>query len=191
MQQLDMERKIELKKSFLVLLFSIIILTGCSDEIKTGGPVLHQETIGDLAYEIRLSKKYFGMNDEILVLTTVTNRGDEALTYVSGSTGCPRHVVINIVHKESTARLESKSHNACKADITKSTLEPGQQLEAKSIFIAEHRSKSGFEPALPGTYDVQISLPPEDLETTNDYQSIVINPRPSTNERDNTCTSLE
>jgi hypothetical protein len=103
----------------------------------------------------------------------VTNRGKEALTYVSGSTSCPNRAVVNIVHQESTTRLPIKPYGPCTADLGKSKLELGQVVEDKWIFIANNYSK-------PGTYDVQIALPPEDIRTTGDYQSIPINPRQST-----------
>jgi hypothetical protein len=171
-----------LRKTFLVLIFSIIFTTGCSsgNETEKIKPVLHQETIGDLAYEIRLSKNRFGMNDEIVVYTKVTNRGKETLTYVSGSSSCPNHAIVNIINQESNTRLARKPYGPCTTDLGKSQLEPGQVIEDMSIFIAKYQSKSGLEPALPGTYDVQIALPPEDLRITEDYQSIPINPRPST-----------
>ncbi|RCW40846.1 hypothetical protein [Paenibacillus prosopidis] len=168
-----------MKKAFLVLIF-IVFATGCSNETEKPGPVLHQETIGDLAYEIKLSNNHFGMNEEIEVFTTVTNRGKETLTYVSGSSSCPNHAAVDIVHQESTTRLAIKPYGPCTADLGKSILEPGQVVEDKSIFIGEYYSKSGLEPALPGTYDVEIALPPEDVKRTEDYQSIPINPRPST-----------
>ncbi|MCA0757066.1 hypothetical protein KP806_18550 [Paenibacillus sp. N4] len=169
-----------MKKAFVVLIFSISFAVGCSNETGKLGPVLHQETIGDLAYEIKLSKNLFGMNDEIEVITTVTNRGKEALTYVSGSSSCPNHAIVNVVHQESNTILSAKQGEACTLDLGKSKLEPGQKVEDKSIFISKYHSKSGLEPALSGTYDVKVSLPPEDIESTEDYQSKQINARPST-----------
>ncbi|MEV5027759.1 hypothetical protein [Paenibacillus sp. LPE1-1-1.1] len=170
-----------MKKAFLVLIFCIVFATGCSNETEKSGPVLHQETIGDLAYEIKLNNNHFGMNEEIEVFTTVTNLGKEALAYVSGSSSCPNNAFINITHQESNTILSTKQgEGGCTSDLGMSILEPGQMVEDKGIFISKYHSKSGLEPALSGTYDVKVSLPPEGIETTEDYQSKLINPRPST-----------
>ncbi|RCW50285.1 hypothetical protein [Paenibacillus prosopidis] len=169
-----------MKKAFLVVILSIVFATGCSNETEKSGPVLHQETIGDLAYEIKLSNNHFGMNEEIEVFTSVTNRGKEALTYVSGSSSCPNHALINITHQETNTNLSTKQGEGCTSDLGISTLEPGQKVEDKWIFISKYHSKSRLEPALSGTYDVKVSLPPEDIEITKDYQSKLINPRTST-----------
>lgn len=169
-----------MKKAFLVLVFIIIFAMACSNETEKSGPVLHHETIGDLAYEIKMSNNHFGMNEEIEVLTTITNRGKKALTYVSGSSSCPTNAVVNIVHQESSTRLAIKPSGDCTADQVTSKLEPGQVVEDKWTFNAKYFGKSGLEPAPPGTYDVQIALPPEAVRITEDYQPIAINSRPST-----------
>jgi hypothetical protein len=170
-----------LKKAFLVFVFSIVFATGCSNVTEKSGPVLHQETIGDLAYEIKLSNNHFDMNEEIEVFTTVTNRGKEVLTYLSGSSSCPNHAFINITHQESNTNLSTKQgEGGCTQDLGMSTLEPGEKVEDKWTFISKYHSKSGLEQAISGTYDVKVSLPPEDIEVVEDNQSKLINPRPST-----------
>jgi hypothetical protein len=57
-------------------------------------PIYQKETIGSLAYGIQLDKNQFGLDDEIEVYAKVTNVGKETITYVSGSSSCPKHVVM-------------------------------------------------------------------------------------------------
>lgn len=172
--------KMVMKKSFLVLVFSIIVATGCSNETEKSGPILHEETIGDLAYEVKLSNNEFGMNEEIEVVTSVKNLGKEPLTYVSGSSSCPSHAVVRMIHQESTTELAINPGETCTADLVKSVLKPGEMVEDKQIFISKYYSKSELKPAYSGTYELRVSLPPEDVEITEDYQSKPINPRMGT-----------
>jgi hypothetical protein len=74
-------------------------------------PIYQKETIGSLAYGIQLDKNQFGLDDEIEVYAKVTNVGKETITYVSGSSSCPKHVVIDIVHQESGCSSRSKLLN--------------------------------------------------------------------------------
>ncbi|WP_054028703.1 hypothetical protein [Bacillus sp. FJAT-28004] len=168
-----------MKKVFLVLVFVLVVATGCSSASKVI-PIQFEETIGDLAYEIQLSKNQYEMNDEIEVNAKVTNLGKEMLTYVKGSSSCPNNVWIQIVNQDSNRYLANKPvDQSCTSDLAKSQLAPAQTVEQKLIFVPKYYGKSNLEPAIPGTYDVKVSLPPEDIETTEDYQSKLINERPS------------
>ncbi|MWC26913.1 hypothetical protein [Paenibacillus sp. MMS18-CY102] len=149
-----------MRRTVLVCIFSIIlIITGCSsgNETEKIKPILYQETIGDLAYEIKLSKNQFELNDEIVVYTKITNQGKQVLTYVSGSTSCPSHAFINVIHQETNDSLAIKPYGPCTSDIAVSHLEPGQTVEDVSTYITQLDSK---ETSPLGTYDVQVALPP-------------------------------
>ncbi|RAP77320.1 hypothetical protein [Paenibacillus montanisoli] len=142
-------------------------------------PILHEETVGELKYEIRLSKDHFEMNEEIVVDAKVTNLGKEPLTYVVGSSSCPTHINVRIINQESKKYLAFKPvDQACTDDISNSQLEPSQTIAQTFKFVPKFYGKSDLEPALPGTYDVVVSLPPAGIEITEDYQSKPINERP-------------
>ena len=116
------------------------------------------------------------MDDEIVVYTKITNQGKNTLTYVSGSTTCPSHANVNIIHQESNERLALKLERACTADLTGSELEPGETVEDISTFITRLYTK---ETSPLGTYDVLVALPSDGISITEDYPSTAINPRPS------------
>jgi len=123
-------------------------------------PIHHQETIGDLAYEIKLDKTTFDSKDDIVVHAKVTNIGKETIPYVSGSSTCPTHVSIAIIQQESKEELAIKPNDRpCTADWGTSKLVPGQTVEDSGIFISKTWVNSELEPALPGTYEVKVSLP--------------------------------
>ncbi|MFC5650339.1 hypothetical protein ACFPYJ_14610 [Paenibacillus solisilvae] len=146
-------------------------------------PIHHKETIGDLVYEIQLSKNQFDLDNEIEVYAKVTNIGKETMTYVSGSSSCPNHVVIDIVHQESNTSLAIKQGEACTSDLGTSILAPAQTVEDKWIFIPKQWINSKLEPALTGTYDVEVALPPESIEFTEDQPE-------AKNQRASTKTSI-
>jgi hypothetical protein len=86
----------------------------------------HNETIGNLSYEIQLAKNQF-LDDEIEVSAKVTNLGNETLTFVQGSSSCPDPFFIDMVHQESSTRLAIKQGENCTADISSSKLFPGER----------------------------------------------------------------
>ncbi|CAM3070666.1 hypothetical protein PASE110613_15240 [Paenibacillus sediminis] len=144
----------------LLLIFIIVIVTGCSSTASRVVPIHYKETIGDLAYEILLSKKQFGLNDEIAVYAKVTNIGKNSISYGSGSSSCPNNLLIQIVNKNSKEYLNAKleldaTRKACSTDINSSELKPSQTIDQKLVFVP----MSGKNRADPGTYDVKVSLP--------------------------------
>ncbi|ACT01490.1 hypothetical protein [Paenibacillus sp. JDR-2] len=170
-----------LKQIIAVILLSMICITGCSfdNEAKGIKPILYKETVGNLAYEIMLNKNRYKMNDEIVVKTKITNQGKDTLTYVSGSSSCPNHAVVNVIHVKSNKRLEIKPYGPCTADLGKSKMKPGQTVEDTDIYIAEVYGKSGQELAPLGKYDIEAALPPEDIRSTENNHSVPIEQRQS------------
>ncbi|MDQ0113433.1 hypothetical protein [Paenibacillus harenae] len=122
-------------------------------------PIHHQETIGDLAYEFRLNSNQFSLNDEIEVYAQVTNKGDEPINYTSGSSSCPTHVGVDLVHQETNTRLAIKQDDrACTADLVTSTLAPGHTVHSTWTFIPERWQDSKLILGDIGDYDVLVSL---------------------------------
>lgn len=131
-------------------------------------PIHQKATIGNLEYEIQLDKNRFGLNDEIEIYAKVTNVGKEKMIYVSGSSSCPNHVVVDIAHQETNTRLAIKQGETCTADLGTSELAPAQTVEDTWIFIPKQWIKSKLEPADAGTYDVKVALPPQSIHFTED-----------------------
>ncbi|WP_435171816.1 hypothetical protein [Paenibacillus glycanilyticus] len=125
------------------------------------------------------TKNRYGINDDIVVKTKLTNQGEDTLTYVSGSSSCPKHAVVNIVHVETNKRLEIKPYGPCTADLGKSKLKPGQTVEDTDIYITKVYGKSGQELAPLGKYDIEVALPSEDIRSTENNHSVPIEQRQS------------
>jgi hypothetical protein len=180
---------------FIFFLSLMFLATGCSAENKdvtgtanvnditriTKAPIVHKETIGDLAYEIRFAKNEYGMNDDIEVEAKVTNIGKKTLIYVSGSSSCPTHVGLEVINKEdSNMRLALKpSDEPCTADLGHSELAPGETIESNWIFIEKYYVNNKLVPADPGTHVIKAALPPEDIDITEDDNTKPISARPS------------
>ncbi|WP_336773216.1 hypothetical protein [Paenibacillus sp. MMO-58] len=170
-----------MKQILAIILLSMICITGCSfdNEAKGIKPILYKKTVGDLAYEIKLDKNRYGMNDDIVVKTKITNQGEHTLTYVSGSSSCPNHAVVNIIHVKSNKRLEIKPYGPCTADLGKSKLKPGLTVEDTDSYMTKIYGKSGQENAPLGKYDIEVALLPEDIRSTENNHSVPIEQRQS------------
>lgn len=111
------------------------------------------------------------MNDEIEVYAKVTNLGKETLSYVEGSSSCPNLINVQIINQKSKKYLAFKPvDRACTDDLSRSQLAPAQTVEQTFIFVPKYYGKSVLEPALPSTYDVFVSLPPEGMEITDELR---------------------
>lgn len=125
-------------------------------------PIHHKETFGSLAYEIKLEKNQFDLDDEIEVYAKLTNAGKDTVTYRSGSSSCPTHVGIRIVNQKTNTILATKpleDNQGCTADDGISQLAPAETVEDMQIFIPKQWIKSELEPVNAGTYDLEIFLP--------------------------------
>ncbi|MBB3112162.1 hypothetical protein FHS18_004240 [Paenibacillus phyllosphaerae] len=128
------------------------------DQREEAAPIAIQETIGDLAYEVHLDQDRFGLDDKIIVRTKITNLGSEKLSYVSGSSSCPRHADVNIAHEQSGTQLTNPSQ-ICTSDEVTSILEPGKAAEGEIEFLPEQWKGNKLVPAETGAYEVTVALP--------------------------------
>lgn len=139
---------------------NVFAMNGSQRSMEPAAPIHHKETIGNLAYEFRLDSNQYSLNDEIEVYAQVTNKGDEPITYTSGSSSCPTHVGVELVHQETNTRLATKqSGRACTADLVASKLAPGNTVHGTWTFIPEQWQDSKLIPGDIGDYDVLVSLP--------------------------------
>ncbi|GLX66323.1 hypothetical protein [Paenibacillus glycanilyticus] len=150
------------------ILILLIVIMGCSAETSNSVPVHYQETIGNFAYEIKVNKNEFTLNDKIKVYAKIKNIGNETLSYNSGNSSCPVPLWIGIVNQESnkSLNLATKTHSSCTTDLHISHLEPNQSVEAE----LEFKPKYGKKRAPRGIYDVKITLPSPSIFLVKDKE---------------------
>ncbi|CAN7743695.1 hypothetical protein [Paenibacillus sp. LjRoot56] len=122
-------------------------------------PIQTQVTIGNLVYDIQLDKNQFSRYEEISVHTKVTNIGNETYTSLSGSSSCPSHLSVEIVHEKSKKELSIKPGGDCTADLATSKLIPNQTVEDTDTFIPKQLEQYGLKRAKTGSYEVRVALP--------------------------------
>lgn len=123
-------------------------------------PIHHEERVGDLLYVIDLEQDVYKRGEIIRVNAAVTNLGDVPLTYISGSSSCPRHVSVDIIHEkrgEPVRLAPAPTRYGCTSDLNSSTLEPGQSETNEYGFITRYwEIDSKSAPA--GTYRVHFKM---------------------------------
>lgn len=93
------------------------------------------------------------------VYAKITNVGTETIPYISGSSSCPTDINLSIVHQKSNTLLITAPPKDCTLDLVTSQLKPNQTVEHRWAFIPKQWINNNPEPAEAGIYDVKISLP--------------------------------
>ncbi|TYP79857.1 hypothetical protein [Paenibacillus methanolicus] len=125
------------------------------------GPIHIRQTVGGLAYDVRLASNRILAGDEIAVDVKITNTGEKPIVYISGSSSCPVHAVVDIAHRATGARLAEKPGAICTADLVASELKPGQTADDRVLLTTSVWRSSGEEPAPLGDYEFAVALPSE------------------------------
>lgn len=120
-------------------------------------PIQYKGTNGTLAYDISFAKNEFGIDEEIIVGTKLTNMGSETIAYISSGPGpsCTTDIIIKVMNEKSKKEYFSFSPNErviCTMDVRSSKLDPGQTVESIWKFTPTMAVESG-------TYDVMVYLP--------------------------------
>lgn len=124
-------------------------------------PVHHEERVGDLLYVIDMEQDTYKRDEKIVVQSAVTNLGDVPLTYMSGSSSCPIHVSVEIVHEQQGDPIHlapAPLGHGCTTDLSFSTLQPGKSQSGEDAFMTRYWKIDSI-PAPPGLYRVQFMLP--------------------------------
>lgn len=153
----------------LLLLISVALL-GCNNVSTSREPVetvneiktlLHQETKDNIAFELKLNQNKFVLGDEITVIAKATNTSDKVVHYQSGSSSCPIHILLSVKSKETGRRLipkHSEESRPCTDDLNVSSLEPGQSVLEKMVFLPYEWVHHVQEEAYGGEYKAEASV---------------------------------
>lgn len=129
-------------------------------------PSQYKGTHGTLAYEINWGKNEFGIDEEIIVGTKMTNIGSETIMYISSGRGpsCDNDISIKIINEKSKKEYFLNEKVICTMDVRSSKLDPGQTVE----------SKWKFTPPMPvesGVYELMVYLPKVNIINANSINS--------------------
>jgi hypothetical protein len=145
--------------SLMIILISIFI-AGCSvAPIEEASPSLYKETKENIAFEIQLNDNEFDAKSDIIITATITNVGNKAIGYYSGSSSCVSHLGINIISKDTGRLLMKKPPKeiiTCTEDIGTAMLEPQQSAQEKKVFLPIETMPSLDGVAASGEYEVKI-----------------------------------
>lgn len=151
-----MKKKYFLAIAIIVIAAAVFVIAKRPTNIE---PIHSKITVGNLTYEIQLNKNQYNRYETITVHTKVTNIGNETYTYLSGSSSCPSHLSVEILHEETKNELSIKPGGDCTADLRSSKLAPNDTAEDTDTFIPKYWGGASLKRAKIRTYEVRVSLP--------------------------------
>lgn len=130
-----------------------------SPEPQNTVPIHSKITNGDLVYEFQLDKNQYRVNEEISINVKVMNIGKDTKTYLSGSSSCPSHFIVEVALDQLKKELSNYIGENCTSDLSTSKLPPNQYVEETYTFTAKELFGSFLKRGKTGTYEVRVSLP--------------------------------